>query len=408
MSTAGPSQGAKAPLGGSGPREAGERGGVFVTAGPSQGAKAPLGGSGPREAGERGGVLLPRVRVVRRPVHGVLLLDKPIGLSSNDALQKAKWLLRAEKAGHTGTLDPLATGVLPLCFGAATKFSALQLEANKTYEATAVLGIKTSTGDAEGEVIERRDVKVTQADIDRVAKLFTGPISQVPPMHSALKKDGKALYEYAREGITIEREARNVTIYKLNVALDQANIAQAAIKIVATVSKGTYIRTLGEDIGEALGCGAHLSALRRTHTGGLDIKDAVTLVQLEAMTDSERMACLQSVDSLLEGHAEVMLDSDNAGRFLSGLRRRTQLPDADQVAVYGDAPLAADGRGARTLLGAAHIKAGELIPTRLLSPIEIDQILTSQAATPVRAELVEALESSVRIHAHVDSGRTGN
>ncbi len=351
----------------------------------------------------------PRVRVVRRPVHGVLLLDKPIGLSSNDALQKAKWLLRAEKAGHTGTLDPLATGVLPLCFGAATKFSALQLEANKTYEATAVLGIKTSTGDAEGDVIERRDVKVTQTDIDRVQKLFTGPISQVPPMHSALKKDGKALYEYAREGITIEREARNVTIYKLNVVLDPLNIAGEAIKIVATVSKGTYIRTLGEDIGEALGCGAHLSALRRTHTGGLDIKDAVTLVQLEAMTESERAACLQPVQSLLDGHTEVMLDSDNAGRFLSGLRRRTQLPDADQVAVYSGTPQAgASGLNARTLLGAAHIKAGELIPTRLLSPIEIEQILTSQAATPVRAELVEALESPVLIHEHMDSGRTGN
>jgi tRNA pseudouridine55 synthase len=308
-----------------------------------------------------------RTRVQRRPVHGVLLLDKPIGLSSNDALQKAKWLLRAEKAGHTGTLDPLATGVLPLCFGAATKFSALQLEANKTYEATAVLGVKTSTGDAEGEVIERRAVHVTQADIDRVTKLFTGPISQVPPMYSALKKDGKALYEYAREGITLEREARNVHIYQLNISLAQQNSAQAAIKIVATVSKGTYIRTLGEDIGEALGCGAHLSALRRTRTGGLGIENAVTLPQLEAMDEGERLTCLQPVDSLLDGHTEVSLDLDNAGRFLSGLRRRTNLPDCEQVAVYGDNP--------RALLGAAHIKAGELIPTRLLSPLEISQIL---------------------------------
>jgi tRNA pseudouridine55 synthase len=309
----------------------------------------------------------PRVRVVRRPVHGVLLLDKPLGLSSNDALQKTKWLLRAEKAGHTGTLDPLATGVLPLCFGAATKFSALQLEAVKTYEATAVLGIKTSTGDAEGEVIATRAVNVTQADIERVQQQFTGPISQVPPMHSALKKDGKALYEYARAGITLEREARNVTIFKLNIALAQENNAQTAIKIVAIVSKGTYIRTLGEDIGEALGCGAHLSSLRRTDTGGLSIENAVTLQQLETMSDDERMNCLQPVDSLLAGHAEVTLDSDNAGRFLSGLRRRVNQPDAEQVAVYGDKP--------RALLGAAHIKAGELIPTRLLSPLEINQIL---------------------------------
>ncbi|MFM7331230.1 MAG: tRNA pseudouridine(55) synthase TruB, partial [Brachymonas sp.] len=160
----------------------------------------------------------PRTRVQRRPVHGVLLLDKPLGLSSNDALQKAKWLLRAEKAGHTGTLDLLATGVLPLCFGAATKFSALQLDAVKTYEATAVLGIKTSTGDAEGEVISKRVVHVTQEDLDRVQAQFTGAISQIPPMHSALKRDGKALYEYAREGIEVEREARAVTIFKLNLA----------------------------------------------------------------------------------------------------------------------------------------------------------------------------------------------
>jgi tRNA pseudouridine55 synthase len=309
----------------------------------------------------------PRTRVQRRPVHGVLLLDKPIGMSSNDALQKAKWLLRAEKAGHTGTLDPLATGVLPLCFGAATKFSALQLEADKTYEATAVLGIKTSTGDAEGDVILERAVQVTDADVQRVEKLFTGPISQVPPMYSALKKDGKALYEYARAGVTIERAARDVTIYQLKLASAQQNEAWAAIKIVATVSKGTYIRTLGEDIGEALGCGAHLSALRRTRTGGLDVQNAVTLQQLEDMLEADRMACLQPVESLLEGHVEVTLDSESAGRFLSGLRRRVQLADAPQVAVYADKP--------RALLGAGHIKAGELIPTRLLSPIEISQIL---------------------------------
>ncbi len=338
------------------------------TAGPLQGATAPLGGSEPRVAGERGGALrAPRARIVRRPVHGVLLLDKPLGLSSNDALQKAKWLLRAEKAGHTGTLDPLATGVLPLCFGAATKFSALQLDAVKTYEATAVLGVKTSTGDAEGEVISRRDVKVTQADLDRVQLQFTGKILQVPPMHSALKRDGKALYEYARAGIEVEREPRSVEIYRLNLALAPVNIEYFAIKIVATVSKGTYIRTLGEDIGEALGCGAHLSSLRRIETGGLLVNQALTLSQLEALHDDERMAALQPVDRLLAGHQAVTLDADNAGRFLSGLRRRTALPDHPHVAVYGDNP--------RALLGSAHIKAGELIPTRLLSPIEVSQML---------------------------------
>ncbi len=313
----------------------------------------------------------PRVRVVRRPVHGVLLLDKPLGLSSNDALQKAKWLLRAEKAGHTGTLDPLATGVLPLCFGAATKFSALQLDAAKTYEATAVLGIKTSTGDAEGDVISEREVNVTQADLDRVQQQFTGKISQIPPMHSALKRDGKPLYEYAREGIELHREPRGVTIYKLNVLFAGVASAQSAIKIIAKVSKGTYIRTLGEDIGEALGCGAHLFSLRRIETGGLLIEKSLTLAQLEALTDDERLAALQPVDSLLAGHTVVMLDNENAGRFLSGLRRRIELPDNPHVAVYAEE----FGDKSRALLGSAHITAGELIPTRLLSPIEVSQSL---------------------------------
>src|SRR3954471_16353131 len=186
----------------------------------------------------------PRTRVQRRPVHGVLLLDKPLGLSSNDALQKAKWLLRAEKAGHTGTLDPRATGVLPLCFGAATKFSQLHLDADKTYEAVAQLGVRTATGDSEGEVIERREVpQITRQRLAEVQAQFTGAIRQVPPMHSALKKDGKALYEYARAGIEVEREAREVTVFGLELSLAGPDL----LKIAAKVSKGTYIRTLGED-----------------------------------------------------------------------------------------------------------------------------------------------------------------
>jgi tRNA pseudouridine55 synthase len=284
----------------------------------------------------------PRTRVVRRPVHGVLLLDKPLRLSSNDALQKAKWLLRAEKAGHTGTLDPLATGVLPLCFGAATKFSSLQLDAVKTYTATVQLGV---------------------------------------PMYSALKKDGKALYEYARAGIEVERDSREVQIYKLNLAPALAEYGQNAIEMVATVSKGTYIRTLGEDIGHALGCGAHLRRLRRVETGGLGLERAVSLANLEAMSEPERLAQLLPVDSLLAGHTPVMLDADNAGRFLSGLRRRTALPNDPHVVVYADSP--------RALLGSAHIAGGELIPSRLLSPIEIQQILVQNAAPAAeRAEPV--------------------
>jgi tRNA pseudouridine55 synthase len=321
----------------------------------------------------------PRARVARRPVHGVLLLDKPLGWSSNDALQKVKWLLRAEKAGHTGTLDPLATGVLPLCFGAATKFSQLQLDADKTYEAVARLGIKTSTGDAEGEVIAQRAVKLTQGDLEKVEARFTGLISQMPPMHSALKKDGKALYEYARAGIEVEREAREVTIRELKVTLAPENSAQVAIKMIVKCSKGTYIRTLGEDIGEALGCGAHLSALRRTETGGFLQAQCVTLEALEAMSDDERQSRVMPVESLLQGHVAVTLDEDNAGRFLSGLRRRGNWPDAAQVAVYG--PKTA-------LLGTAHIKAGELIPGRLLSPMEVQQasIQHTLTAPPVERQ----------------------
>jgi tRNA pseudouridine55 synthase len=301
----------------------------------------------------------------------VLLLDKPLGLSSNDALQKAKWLLRAEKAGHTGTLDPMATGVLPLCFGAATKFSQLHLDADKHYVATARLGVRTATADAEGEVIEERPVpRIDAATLAAVQARFTGALRQLPPMHSALKKDGKALYEYARAGQEVERETRDVTVHALALEL----LAPDLLKITAAVSKGTYIRTLGEDIGQALGCGAHLASLRRTKTGPFGLAQCVTLAALEAMEPVGRDACLLAVGVLLADHTPVTLGAQDAARFLSGMRRRGRWPDAPQVAVTGP-----DG----SLLGTAHAKAGELIPGRLLSPIEIQQILASreQAAT---------------------------
>jgi len=302
-------------------------------------------------------------------VHGVLLLDKPLGLSSNNALQRCKWLLRAEKAGHTGTLDPLATGVLPLCFGAATKFSQLQLDADKTYEATVKLGVKTSTGDAEGEVIAERPVTaITPQRLAEVARQFTGRLRQVPPMHSALKKDGKALYEYARAGEEVEREARDVVIHAIELAAQPGT--QDTLRLVAKVSKGTYIRTLGEDIGEALGCGAHLTSLRRIATGQYEIGQCVTLDALETMSEDERLGCLLPVDSLLPDYSHVQLDAENAGRFLSGLRRRGAWPDNEHIAVYGIEP--------RALLGTAHVKGGELIPGRLLSPPEVQQILESK------------------------------
>ena len=321
----------------------------------------------------------PRTRVQRRPVHGVLLLDKPLGLSSNQALQKAKWLLRAEKAGHTGTLDPLATGVLPLCFGAATKFSQQHLDADKTYETTVRLGLKTSTGDAEGDVISVREVSCSAGKVVEVLDRFMGPISQVPPMHSALKKDGKALYEYAREGETVEREARNVVIHDLDLLDMQLQGDAPFLRLRVRCSKGTYIRTLGEDIAEALGCGGHLSALRRVVTGPFEEAQCVSLVQLEAMDEVQRMAAVQPVNVLLPGYTEVQLDKDSTDRFLNGVRRRGPWVDCDRVAVYGDHP--------RALLGTAVVQGGELIPGRLLSPMEIQQILEKSPATePLLAE----------------------
>lgn len=308
----------------------------------------------------------PRARIVRRPVHGVLLLDKPVGLSSNDALQRAKWLFRAEKAGHTGTLDPLASGLLPLCFGAATKFAQMSLDADKRYLATLQLGQTRRGGDLEGEVLQERPVDVSEAQLRAACDRFVGEIEQVPPMHSALKHDGKALYEYARAGIEIERAPRRVRIE----AIEIVEGAHDRWVIDVRCSKGTYIRTLAEDLGEALGCGAHLAALRRTGSGALTLADAVTLAQLEAMDEPQRDACLRDADELLGDCPVVRLAADDAARFLSGMRRRLTLADAPCVRVFGPEP--------RAFLGAGHIAAGELISTRLLSPVEVQGLLTAR------------------------------
>ena len=346
------------------------------TAGSPQGAKASLGGRDAHAVPSHEGMAAPRVKIQRRPVHGVLLLDKPLGLSSNQALQKAKWLLRAEKAGHTGTLDPLATGVLPICFGAATKFSQLHLDADKTYETTVRLGVQTETADAEGAVIRTRPVTCTLGQVVEVLDQFMGPIRQVPPMHSALKKDGKALYTYAREGESVEREPREVVIHELELLDVQLQGDAPSLRLRVRCSKGTYIRTLGEDIGEALGCGGHLVALRRIGTGPFEVSQCVTLDALERMLEAERRHQIQPIDTLLTGHDTVTLDSENAGRFLSGLRRRGAWPEGERIAVYGPSTSAVQ---AAVLLGSAHVKAGELIPGRLLSPLEIQQILESES-----------------------------
>jgi tRNA pseudouridine55 synthase len=267
----------------------------------------------------------------------------------------------------------LATGVLPLCFGAATKFSQIHLDADKSYEAIALLGVTTSTGDAEGEVLKQRKVAVSDAQLAQVQALFTGVISQVPPMHSALKKDGTPLYKYARDGVEVERASRQVEIKHLALSLVELTDAlpSPAIRLKVTCSKGTYIRTLAEDIGEALGCGAHLIALRRTATGSFTQQDAITLPKLETISEPERDQCLLPVEALLASHTQVTLGADDSGRFLSGVRRRGVWPDNPQVAVFGSTPHA--------LLGSAHVKAGELIPGRLLSPIEIQQILETSS-----------------------------
>jgi tRNA pseudouridine55 synthase len=249
-----------------------------------------------------------------RRVDGVLLLDKPSGITSNDALQKARRLFSAEKAGHTGTLDPMATGLLPVCFGEATKFSADLLDADKTYEATLRLGVTTTTADAEGEVLETRPVMVDEAALRALLPRFTGAIEQVPPMYSALKRDGRPLYELARQGIEVERAARAVTIHELTLLA----LAGTDVSLRVQCSKGTYIRTLAEDIGRALGCGAHLTALRRTRVGPLDLSGACTLTGIEAVAEEGREALLLPVDTLLRGLPRVNLDAAATLRFGNG------------------------------------------------------------------------------------------
>ncbi len=302
----------------------------------------------------------------RLPINGVLLLDKPVGWSSNDALIKAKRLLNAIKAGHTGTLDPFATGLLPLCFGEATKFSADLLDADKTYQTVVHLGVSTNTGDTEGEVIQTQEVNVTEAQIQTVLTQFRGDILQVPPMYSALKRDGKPLYEYAREGITLEREARPVTIHLLEFVCYEAPFLTLNVRC----SKGTYIRVLGEDIGDALGCGAHLKALRRTHVGHLILENTVTLDQLMEMSEEQRHALLAPVDALLSSFPEVILNPELSKRFLQGQRISlakeavAHPSELGRVRVYRlDAEL-----GTKQLLGSAQLQEfAVLAPERLIS-----------------------------------------
>ena len=227
-----------------------------------------------------------------RDIHGVFLLDKPQGMSSNDIMQKVKRIFQANKAGHTGALDPLATGMLPICLGEATKFSQFLLDADKRYLVTAKLGERTDTSDAEGQIVETRDVNVKTSEILTALEQFRGDILQVPTMFSALKYNGKPLYEYARQGITVEREARPITIFELNFI--EYNAPYLTLEVHC--SKGTYIRTLVDDLGEALGCGAHVTMLRRTAVAGYPTEKMLDWNALQALAEPQD---LSSLDALL-------------------------------------------------------------------------------------------------------------
>jgi len=293
-------------------------------------------------------------RHTRRKLDGVLLLDKPIGVTSNAALQVAKRLLNAAKAGHTGTLDPMASGLLPLTFGEATKFSQMLLDADKTYEATVTLGVETDTGDAEGKVIASLPVDVTEEAIASAVAGFVGEIEQIPPMYSALKRDGKPLYEYAREGIEVERAPRRVRIHTLELL----ECGTDGFRIRVDCSKGTYIRTLAIDIGRVLGCGAHLSALRRTAIGPFQIESAVSLASLDATETEARDAFLAPVDLLLLHLPRLELDAVQACAMLQGRTLSATNGISGLVRLYGY----------ERFLGLGEFRSdGELSPKRLIA-----------------------------------------
>jgi tRNA pseudouridine55 synthase len=308
-----------------------------------------------------------KVKTVWQNVNGIVLLDKALGASSNQALQQVRRVFKAAKAGHTGTLDPLATGLLPLCLGEASKFAQGLLDADKTYIARLCLGVMTATGDAEGEVLVRQAVKFSQTQLDQVVARFTGAIEQIPPMYSALKHQGRPLYELARQGIDIARAPRPVTIYSLKVLGSSfengvdCEAGQAWIDIEAKVSKGTYIRTLGQDIGAALGCGAHLSALRRTAVAAWTIDDAATLETLQHLDEAALKAKLLATDAMLESLATVKIDAAQQILFSNGGRVRIE-------AIGGDIKPTATVKVYREnkFLGVAELKNGVLHPIRLI------------------------------------------
>ena len=270
-------------------------------------------------------IAAPNPKLPKRRLNGVLLLDKPQGLSSNTALQQARRLFAAEKAGHTGVLDPLATGLLPVCFGEATKFAQYLLDADKAYSAMLKLGEATSTGDAEGEVVATARADMDLAEFQAACAALTGPIRQVPPMFSALKHEGKPLYEYARKGIVIERKARDITIYQIDITA----FAPPAAQINVLCSKGTYIRTLSEDIAKHMGTLAHLTGLRRTATAGFDIAQSHTLEDLAALNETGRDALLLPCDVLVQHLPRLVLTAEQVKLLKFGQKPASTVLAAD-------------------------------------------------------------------------------
>ncbi|MGF6147702.1 tRNA pseudouridine synthase B [Kingella potus] len=299
----------------------------------------------------------------KRPVHGVLLLDKPAGLSSNTTLQKARRLYRAEKAGHTGVLDPLATGLLPVCFGEAAKFAQYLLDADKAYTATLKFGEASSTGDAEGEIVATGRADIAEAEFQTACAALTGSIRQVPPMFSALKHEGKPLYEYARKGIVIERKPRDITVYSIET--ERFAAPEAVIRV--RCSKGTYIRTLCEDIAKQLGTFAHLTALRRTATAGFTLAQSHTLEDLAALGEAERDALLLPCDVLVRHLPELVLDGRAAEMLRCG-----QCPQF-AGSVRADSPLRVYSQSGR-FIGLARYREneGRLQALRLMSTAQTE------------------------------------
>nr|AMK58994.1 tRNA pseudouridine synthase B [uncultured bacterium UPO33] len=287
----------------------------------------------------------------------MLLIDKPWGLSSNRALQKAKYLYGAEKAGHTGTLDPLATGLLPICFGEATKFSTILLDADKHYVATVQLGVVTDTADAEGVVTERRPVNVARTEIEAALKTFLGESLQLPPMHSALKRDGKPLYAYARQGIVLDRVPRRIMIDRMQLLEWEGD----RVVFEVACSKGTYVRTLAADLGERLGCGGHLAALRRTRIGSFDIGQAYPLQLLETLNEQEKDALLLPPDGLLDSLTKIFLGVADADRIRQGQAIRWLGITDQKTRVYEELT--------NRFLGVCRFEDGWLHPYRLMAQV---------------------------------------